>query len=59
MSEPQLIIDGSHTLGSGKNTGIERVVRNLCRELRSEVEVRGLPNLEVVTHFQHRFLKWT
>jgi glycosyltransferase involved in cell wall biosynthesis len=56
MSEPQLIIDGSHTLGSGKNTGIERVVRNLCRELRSEVEVRGLPNLEVVTHFQHRFL---
>ena len=56
MSDPQLIIDGSHTLGSGKNTGIERVVRNLSRELRSTVVNRGLPALEVVTHFQHHFL---
>lgn len=56
MSEPHLIFDGSHTLGSGKNTGIERVVRNLCRELRSAVAVRGLRDLQAVTHFQHRFL---
>lgn len=56
MTQPQLIIDGSHTLGSGKNTGIERVVRNLCRELRDATVERRLPALQVVTHFQRRFL---
>jgi hypothetical protein len=56
MTQPQLIIDGSHTLGSGKNTGIERVVRNLCREMRVATVERGLPSLQVVTHFQKRFL---
>jgi alpha-1,2-rhamnosyltransferase len=56
MTQPQLIIDGSHTLGSGKNTGIERVGRNLCREMRVATVERGLPSLQVVTHFQKRFL---
>ena len=57
MRRPTITIDASHTLGSGKNTGIERVVRNLCRELPSVLQERGCPGLQIATHFQNRFLE--
>jgi alpha-1,2-rhamnosyltransferase len=57
MIRPTITIDASHTYGSGKNTGIERVVRNLCRELPGVLEQRGYPQLQIATHFQGRFLQ--
>ena len=56
MNPNAITIDASHTAGSGKNTGIERVVRNLCRELRVVLPEHGLPQPETVTHFGGKFL---
>ena len=57
MKRPNIIIDASHTYGSGKNTGIERVVRNLCRNLPEVLFRRGLDSPAIATHFQGRFLQ--
>lgn len=54
---PRIVIDASHTYSSGKNTGIERVVRNLCHQLPSMLENRGFDSLKIATHFQGHFLQ--
>jgi alpha-1,2-rhamnosyltransferase len=57
MSIPTFTIDASHTFGSGKNTGIERVVRNLCRELPAVLAQRGIDPPMVATHFNDSLLE--
>lgn len=57
MTQPAITIDASHTYGSGKNTGIERVVRNLCRELPDALAQRGLQPPKIATHFQGHLLQ--
>jgi alpha-1,2-rhamnosyltransferase len=57
MTQPCFTIDVSHTFGSGKNTGIERVVRNLCRELPRVLGQRGFAPPKLATHFQGRFIE--
>jgi alpha-1,2-rhamnosyltransferase len=57
MTQPTITIDASHTYGSGKNTGIERVVRNLCRELPDALAQRGLQPPKIATHFQGHLLQ--
>ena len=57
MTLPRFTIDVSHTFGSGKNTGIERVVRNLCREIPGILAHRGFEPPKIATHFQGRFLE--
>lgn len=54
---PRIVIDGSHTFSSGKNTGIERVVRNLCQHLPEVLSERGFGPLKTVTHFRGRMLE--
>lgn len=56
MTQPWITIDVSHTFGSGKNTGIERVVRNLCREIPRVLDKRGFESPKLATHFQGRFI---
>ena len=56
MTQPWITIDVSHTFGSGKNTGIERVVRNLCREIPRVLGERGFESPKLATHFQGRFI---
>lgn len=56
MTQPWITIDVSHTFGSGKNTGIERVVRNLCREIPRVLDERGFESPKLATHFQGRFI---
>jgi glycosyltransferase involved in cell wall biosynthesis len=56
MSSIRITIDASHTAGSGKNTGIERVVRNLCQHIPRIASSRGLEETRVATHIrQHLF----
>lgn len=57
MTQPWITIDVSHTFGSGKNTGIERVVRNLCREIPRVLDQRGFGPPKLATHFQGRFIE--
>jgi len=54
---PRIVIDGSHTFSSGKNTGIERVVRNLCQHLPEVLSARGFGPLKTTVHFRGRFLE--
>ncbi|MFM9062852.1 MAG: glycosyltransferase family 4 protein [Pirellula sp.] len=56
MTQPWITIDVSHTFGSGKNTGIERVVRNLCREIPRVLDKRGFESPKLASHFQGRFI---
>jgi alpha-1,2-rhamnosyltransferase len=55
MIPPRITIDASHTAGSGKNTGIERVVRNLCQQFEIATGGRGLATPTVATHIQGEF----
>jgi glycosyltransferase involved in cell wall biosynthesis len=55
MSFVRITIDASHTAGSGKNTGIERVVRNLCQQLPLIASARGLDTPQVATHIRDHF----
>jgi glycosyltransferase involved in cell wall biosynthesis len=55
MNVPRVTIDASHTAGSGKNTGIERVVRNLCQQLPDVATARGLDPVQVATHIHGHF----
>jgi glycosyltransferase involved in cell wall biosynthesis len=57
MRRPNIIIDASHTFGSGKNTGIERVVRNLCLNMPEVLASLGVDSPVVATYFQGRFLQ--
>lgn len=49
------MLDASHTANSGKNTGIERVVRNLCQQLPSVAAPLGLESPQTVTHLGGSF----
>ena len=55
MSSIRITIDASHTAGSGKNTGIERVVRNLCKNIRDVAAFRGIDESQVATHIRGHF----
>ncbi len=55
MDSIRITIDASHTAGSGKNTGIERVVRNLCRNIQAVADARSLGETQVATHIHGSF----
>lgn len=55
MSCVRITIDASHTAGSGKNTGIERVVRNLCQQLPLIASARGWDAPQIATHIRTHF----
>jgi O-antigen biosynthesis alpha-1,2-rhamnosyltransferase len=52
----RLFVDASHTVASGKNSGIERVVRNILSECGRWCEEDGLPKPQLVTHHQNHFV---
>ncbi len=52
----RLFVDASHTIASGKNSGIERVVRNILSECGRWCEQDGLPKPQMVTHHSDRFV---
>ncbi len=52
----RLFVDASHTIASGKNSGIERVVRNILSECGRWCEDEGLPKPQLVTHRTNRFV---
>jgi glycosyltransferase involved in cell wall biosynthesis len=55
MNPIRITIDASHTAGSGKNTGIERVVRNLCHHLPQAATARGMNETQVAIHIHRHF----
>lgn len=55
MQPPRIFLDASHTASSGKNTGIERVVRNLSAHLPEVACELGLPEPRTATHFHGSF----
>ena len=52
----RLFVDASHTIASGKNSGIERVVRNILAECGRWCEGEGLPKPQLVTHHSNQFV---
>ncbi len=52
----RLFVDASHTIATGKNSGIERVVRNILSECGRWCAEEGLPNPQVVTHHSNQFV---
>jgi len=52
----RLFVDASHTIASGKNSGIERVVRNILSECGRWCEHEGLPKPQLVTHHSDQFV---
>lgn len=52
----RLFVDASHTIASGKNSGIERVVRNILAECGRWCEHEGLPKPQLVTHHSDQFV---
>lgn len=52
----RLFVDASHTVASGKNSGIERVVRNILSECGRWCEHEGLPKPQLVTHHKAQFV---
>lgn len=55
MQSPRITLDASHTASSGKNTGIERVVRNLSAHLPEVAIELGLPTTRTATHIRGHF----
>ena len=55
MQSPRITLDASHTASSGKNTGIERVVRSLSAHLPEVVSELGLPTPRTATHIRGHF----
>lgn len=55
MHSLRLSIDASHTACSGKSTGIERVVRNLCQHLPILAREAGIDDADVATHIGSHF----
>ena len=53
----RLFVDASHTIASGKNSGIERVVRNILAECGRWCEHDGLPKPQLVTHYSNQFVE--
>ena len=53
----RLFVDASHTIASGKNSGIERVVRNILAECGRWCEQDGLPKPQLVTHYSNHFVE--
>ena len=51
----RIFVDASHTCASGKNSGIERVVRSLLAECGHWCESDGLPVPQSVTHHAGQF----
>jgi len=51
----RLFVDASHTASSGKNSGIERVVRNILSECGRWCGGEGLPSPQMVTHLDDQF----
>ena len=51
----RIFVDASHTCASGKNSGIERVVRSILSECSQWCEQDGLPAPTLVTHFKKNF----
>ena len=51
----RIFVDASHTCASGKNSGIERVVRSLLAECGHWCEADGLPVPQSVTHHAGQF----
>jgi glycosyltransferase involved in cell wall biosynthesis len=51
----RIFVDASHTCASGKNSGIERVVRNILSEYSQWCEGEGLPAPALVTHHGQNF----
>lgn len=51
----RIFIDASFTLGSGKSSGVERVVRNLSKECRSFSNEGLLPECRPVVSHRERF----
>jgi O-antigen biosynthesis alpha-1,2-rhamnosyltransferase len=51
----RLFVDASHTIATGRNSGIERVVRNIVSECGRWCEDEGLPKPQLVTHFANKF----
>jgi len=51
----RLFVDASHTIATGRNSGIERVVRNIVSECDRWCEDEGLPKPQLVTHYSNRF----
>ncbi len=52
----RLFVDASHTIATGRNSGIERVVRNIVSECDRWCEDEGLPKPQLVTHTSNRFV---
>ncbi len=56
ITKPErILIDASHTCASGKNSGIERVVRNILGECTRWCPSVGLPVPQLVVHEAGRF----
>lgn len=53
----RIFVDASHTCASGKNSGIERVVRSLLAEFGLSCESDGLPVPQPVTHHAGQFFR--
>jgi O-antigen biosynthesis alpha-1,2-rhamnosyltransferase len=53
----RIFLDGSHTCASGKNSGIERVVRSLLAECRNWCEDEGVPIPQLVVHEEGKFYR--
>lgn len=53
----RIFIDGSHTVPSGKNTGIERVVRSLLANGKQAAERLSLPIPQLVTQYNGDFFQ--
>lgn len=52
----RIFIDASYTLGSGKSSGIERVVRNLASQCQAMSAEQKLPTCQLVVSYQGKFL---
>jgi len=51
----RIFLDASHTHASGKNSGIERVVRSIMAECEQWCHPSGVPTPKLVTHHQGTF----
>lgn len=55
-SPGRIFVDASHTIATGKNSGIERVVRSILAECENWCKHDGLPTPQLVTHHEGHFL---
>lgn len=55
----RIFIDATYTIGSGKNSGIERVVRNLLRELKNLGQAGRIPEPRLIVSHGGKFFETT